>query len=195
MTRVIVGGVGYPDLCDYSIGIDVQERLSTWKAPPNVSVEDLSYNPIAVVQRLDDEPIERRFGRMVIVSAVKRGNRAPGTVSCYRWDGTLPSNEEIQDAVTDAVTGIIALENTLVITQYFGALPRETVVVEVEPETHEFGAALSEAVQSVFEQLCEIVKTLATDDDAVMRLPVQPLTFAMAPGTRMIVSEALRTTP
>lgn len=184
--RVIVGGVGYPDLCDYSIGIDVQERLSTWNAPPNVSVEDLSYNPIAVIQRLNDESAESRFSRMVIVSAVKRGNRVAGTVSCYRWDGVLPSDEEIQDAVTDAVTGIIALENTLVIARYFGALPAETVVVEVEPEAHEFGAALSEPVRSVFEDVCELVKTMATDDNAVAQLPVQPLTFAVAPGMRVL---------
>lgn len=186
MARVIVGGVGYPDLCDYSVGVDVQERLSTWDAPPNVSVEDLSYNPIAVIQRLNDESPETRYSRMVIVSAVKRGNRAPGTVNCYRWDGVLPSNEEIQDAVTDAVTGIIALENTLVIAQYFGALPAETVVVEVEPEAHEFGAALSEPVRSVFDQVCELVKSLATDNDAVAQLPVQALTFAVAPGMRVL---------
>ncbi len=184
--RVIVGGVGYPDLCDYSIGIDVQERLSTWNAPPNVSVEDLSYNPIAVIQRLNDEPSESCFNRMVIVSAVKRGNRAAGTVSCYRWDGILPSDEEIQDAVTDAVTGIIALENTLVITRYFNALPAETIVVEVEPEAHEFGAALSAPVRSVFEQVCELVKTMATDDAAVAQRPVQALTFAVAPGMRVL---------
>ncbi|MDQ6737595.1 MAG: hypothetical protein M3Z30_07835 [Gemmatimonadota bacterium] len=184
--RVIVGGVGYPDLCDYSIGIDVQERLSAWTAPSNVSVEDLSYNPIAVIQRLNDEPDERRFARMVIVSAVKRGNRVPGTVTCYRWDGILPSEEEIQDAVTDAVTGIIALENTLVIAQYFKALPAETIVVEVEPETHEFGAALSEPVRLAFDNVCALVKAFATDDEAVAQLPVQSLTFAVAPGMRVL---------
>lgn len=185
--RVIVGGVGYPDLCDYSVGIDVQEHLSaSWDAPANVAVEDLSYNPIAVVQRLDAEPLECRFGRMVVVSAVRRGDRPPGTVSCYRWDGVLPPDEQIQDAVTDAVTGVIALENTLVIMRYFGALPAEALVVEVEPETHEFGAMLSDAVRGIFDQLCELVKTLATDDHAVARLPVQPLTFAVAPGMRVL---------
>jgi len=183
---VIVAGVGYPDLSDHSVGIVVQERLCEWQAPPDVSVEDLSYNPIAVVQRLEDEPVGTRFSRAVLVSAVRRGDRAPGTVSCYRWDGVLPSSEEIQDAVTDAVTGIIALENTLVITRYFGALPPEVVVLEVEPATQEFGAALSEPVRAVLDRVCEMVKCFATDDAAVARLPVRPVTFASAPGMRMV---------
>lgn len=183
---MIVGGVGYPDLCDYSIGIEIQERLSNWEAPPTVSVEDLSYNPIAVCQRLDDEAPAERFTRMVIVSAVCRGTRPAGSVHCYRWDRRLPSDEEVQDAVTDAVTGIIALENTLVIIGYFGALPAETIVVEIEPEAHEFGATLSDAVREVFDSVCERIKLFATDDESVARLPIEPLTFSVPPGMRVL---------
>jgi len=183
--RVIVGGVGYPDLCDYSIGIDVQERLSEWAAPPHVSVEDLSYNPIAVIQRLDDEPAGLRFGRAVVVSAVRRADRPTGTVSCYRWDGVLPSDEEIQRAVSDAVTGIIAVENTLVVARYFGSLPPEVVVIEVEPELHEFGASMSEPVKAVFDRICNLAMSFATDDDAVAALPVGSLGSPVAPGAKV----------
>lgn len=183
--RVIVGGVGYPDLCDYSIGIEVQERLSEWAAPANVSVEDLSYNPIAVIQRLDDEPAGQKFGRAVVVSAVRRADRPTGTVRCYRWDGVLPSNEEIQRAVSDAVTGIIAVENTLVIGRYFGSLPHEVVVVEVEPEMHEFGASMSEPVKAAFDRVCDLVRTFATDDSAVAALPLGTLASPVAPGARL----------
>ena len=179
--RVIVGGVGYPDLCDYSIGIEVQERLSLRDAPPNVVVEDLSYNPIAIKQRFDDEPPEAQFERVVIVSAVKRGDRPAGTVASYRWDGVLPSETEIQRMVTDAVTGIIAVENTIVITRYFAALPNEVVVVEVEPETHEFGAAFSSPVAAAFDDICDLVWSLATDDNAVARLPVGSLASVTVP--------------
>lgn len=183
--RVLVGGVGYPDLCDYSVGIEVQERLSERAAPEGVVVEDLSYNPIAIVQRLDDEKPGERFDRVVVVSAVKRGTRPAGTVSAYRWDGGMPSGEEIQRAVTDAVTGIIAVDNTLVITRYFGALPEDVVVVEVEPETHEFGAAFSPEVALAFDGVCELVWSLATSDDRVSRLPLGALALAQSPGIRI----------
>ena len=35
--------------------------------------------------------------------------------------------------MTEAVTGVIALDNTLVVTRHFGGLPDEVVVIEVEP--------------------------------------------------------------
>lgn len=182
--RVLAGGIGYPDLCDYSIGIEVQEKLSERVAPPGVVVEDLSYNPIAIIQRLNDEAPDSRFERVVVVSAVKRGDRPSGTVSCYRWDGGMPSDEEVQRAVTDAVTGIIAMDNTLVIARYFKALPDEVVVVEVEPETHEFGAALSAEVSAAFPNICDTVWRCATDDAFVEQLPLGALALTVVPLIR-----------
>ena len=185
--RVIVSGVGYPDLADYSIGITVIEQLATWSPPENVVVEDLSYNPIAVVQRFQDESGESAFSRAVFVSAVTRPSRAAGTIKSYRWDGTLPGDEDIQRAVTDGVTGIIALSNTLVIARHFGALPEEVVIIEVEPQSNEFGAGLSLAVSGVFGRVCELMKTFAVDDEAVALLPVDSLDYAVSPGWGLTV--------
>ncbi|HZW90884.1 MAG TPA: hypothetical protein VFF12_17525, partial [Myxococcaceae bacterium] len=76
--RVIVGGVGYRNLRDHSIGVAVADRLEGRAWTGEVVVEDLSYNPIAVLQRLEDEPPERRFTRAVMVGAVERGTRPRG---------------------------------------------------------------------------------------------------------------------
>jgi hydrogenase maturation protease len=187
MGRVIVSGVGYPDLADYSVGIVTIEALASWSPPDNVVVEDLSYNPIAVVQRFQDEAPDRRFTRAVFVSAVARPPRSAGTVKCYRWDGTLPDEEDIQRAVTDGVTGIIALSNTLVIAKHFGALPDEVVVVEVEPQSNEFGGELSPPVAESFERVCALMKTFATDESAVAQLPLEPLDYAVSPGWGLTV--------
>jgi hydrogenase maturation protease len=173
--RVIVGGVGYRNLRDHSVGVEITDRLEAQTWPDDVVVEDISYNPIAVVQRLEDEPPERRFERAVVIGAVERDGRRPGTVTAYRWDGVLPRDEEIHRAVTEAVTGVIALDNTLVVARHFDALPDEIVVVEVQPAVHEFGDALSDIVRPVFDGLCTLVRTLATDDAAVARLPRTPL--------------------
>jgi hydrogenase maturation protease len=181
--RVIVGGVGYRNLRDHSVGVAVIDRLEARAWPAGVVVEDLSYNPIAVVQRLDDEPADRRFERAVVVAAVERG-RAPGTVTAYRWDGVLPGDEEIQRAVTEAVTGVIALDNTLIVAQHFAALPDEVIVVEVEPAVHEFGEVFSDAVTGVFDPVCELVARLATDAGAGTQLPRSPLGGPVAAGLR-----------
>jgi len=168
--RVVVAGIGYRNLRDHSIGVDVADRLMSRAWTGDVVVEDLSYNPIAVGQRLEDEPPGRRFERAVVVGAVERG-RAPGTVTTYRWDGALPGDDEIQRAVTEAVTGVIALDNTLIVTRHFGALPDEVIVVEVEPAVHEFGETFSEAVAGVFDEVCELVAGLATDTGPAARVP------------------------
>jgi hydrogenase maturation protease len=169
--RVIVAGVGYRNLRDHSIGVAVADRLLERVWRDDVVVEDLSYNPIAVVQRLEDEPPAMRFTRAVVVAAVERGNRPAGAVTAYRWDGVLPSDEEIQRAVTEAVTGVIALDNTLVVTRHFGGLPDEVVVIEVEPGVQEFGEDLSEPVAKVIYQVCELTVTMATDAEAAAGLP------------------------
>jgi hydrogenase maturation protease len=173
--RVIVGGVGYRNLRDHSVGVEITDRLEGQAWPDGVVVEDISYNPIAVGQRLEDETPERRFERAVVVGAVERAGRRPGAVAAYRWDGVLPDDEAIQRAVTEAVTGVIALDNTLVVTRHFGALPDEVVVVEVEPAVHEFGDALSEPVGRVIDAVCTLVRALATDDATVAGLPRAPL--------------------
>jgi hydrogenase maturation protease len=179
--RILVAGVGYRNLRDHSIGLAVVDRLEAAPLAGDVVVEDLSYNPIAVVQRLEDQPLEQRFARTVVVAGVERG-RMPGTVTAYRWDGALPSADEIHRAVTEAVTGVIALDNTLVVARHFGALPDEVLVVEVEPAVHEFGDVFSEAVARVFDPVCDLVAGLANDAGAAARLPLAPLGGPVAAG-------------
>ncbi|MDQ3809871.1 MAG: hypothetical protein M3336_06225 [Chloroflexota bacterium] len=162
-----------------------------WRAPtaapsaPDVVVEDLSYSPIAVVWRLEDEPPSQRFRRIVLVSGISRGGaRVPGTITAYRWDGVLPPPDEVQRAVCDAVTGVICVDNTLVIGRHFGALPGDVVVVEVEPLAHEFGDTFSAPVAGIFDRLCDLVATLATDDRAAAHLPRAPLGGGVAAGAK-----------
>jgi hydrogenase maturation protease len=172
--RVIVAGVGYRNLRDHSVGVAVTDALAGRAWAGDVVVEDLSYNPIAVVQRLEDEPPGRRFTRAVVVAGVERG-RPAGAVTAYRWDGALPGDAEIHRAVTEAVTGVIALDNTLVVARHFGPLPEEVAVVEVEPAVHEFGEAFSDAVAAVFDAVCALVAALAEEPAALARLPRTPL--------------------
>lgn len=188
-SRVLIAGIGYRNLRDHSIGVAVTDHLATrnWRAAAagqplrDVVVEDLSYSPIAVVWRLEDEPAAHRFQRTILVSGVSRGGaRIPGTITAYRWDRVLPPPEEVQRAVCDAVTGVIFLDNTLVVAQHFGVLPEDVIVVEVEPLAHEFGDTFSAPVAGIFDQVADLVATLAIDDKAADRLPCTPLGGGMA---------------
>lgn len=174
--RVLVAGVGYRNLRDHSVGPELTDRLAGYSWRGDVSVEDLSYGPIAVVQRLEDDPPERRFSRAVFVAGVARApSRAPGEVYAYRWDGVLPDHAEIQRAVSEAVTGVILLDNTLIVARHFGVLPDEVVVVEVEPLVHEFGDGFSEPVALAFEAACRTVIDLAEHRAGAAALPLRPL--------------------
>ena len=170
MRRTLIGGIGYRDLRDHSIGVMVSDRLEARTWPPHIVVEDISYNPIAVVQRFQDEPQTNCFERAILIGATARTSRLPGTITAYRWDGTLPADDIVQAAVAEAVTGVIALDNTLIIGRYFGGLPIETVVVDVEPHVHEFGETLSARLEQTFGDLCELVTRLALDEAAAASL-------------------------
>jgi hydrogenase maturation protease len=173
--RVLIGSVGYRNLSDHSFGIEVVDALASRTWPESVAVEDLSYNPIAVAQRLQDEAPGCRFELAIVVSAVDRPGRDAGSLSIYRWDNGLPAASDIQAAVADAVTGIISLDNTLVVARNFGGLPEAVVVVEIQPRTHDFGAELSPEVRRSFVRACEIVAALATNPAGLAGVPVAAL--------------------
>jgi hydrogenase maturation protease len=173
--RTLVGGVGYRDLRDHSIGVMVSDCLEQRRWPAHVVIEDLSYNPIAVVQRLQDEAPDQRFDRVILVSATQRPGRTPGTIIAFRWDGALPEDRVVQAAVAEAVTGVIALDNTLMIGRYFGGLPADVIVVDVEPELQEFGDTLGPSLARRFDDVCDLVSRLAMDTEASMSLVQAPL--------------------
>lgn len=172
--RALIGGVGYPDLADISVSWRVVDALERQALPPGVVAEDISYNPVAVAQRLDDEPDDARFDLVVMVSAVRRGY-SPGTVTAYRWDGVLPEPLEVHAAVTDAVTGIIHLDNTLIVTKQMQALPSRVAVIEIEPEVEAFGEPLSPIVERAAATAAELATAIAASLGRFEALPTFPL--------------------
>ena len=156
--RTLIGAIGYRNLRDHSAAFEIIERLSRDDLGPDVVLEDVSYNPIALVQWLDEQPPDGKFDRAIFVSGVQRAGRPPGSVSVYEWDRVLPSDDLIQQAITEAVTGIISLDNTLVIAGYFDALPRSVTVVEIEPAEHAFGFELSPAVARAVESVATLIR-------------------------------------
>ncbi len=144
-TQTLIAGVGYRNLRDLSFGptlIDVAGELE-W--PPDVAIEDLSYGPIAVYQWFLENP--ERFGRAIFVAAAVRG-RTPGSLYRYDWPGTSAKSEdhedEVQARIGEALTGVIGVDNLLIICGHFGVLPHHVSVIEVEPEDESWGPDLTE---------------------------------------------------
>jgi hydrogenase maturation protease len=158
--RIFVGGVGYTNLRDLSVGPVVVPQLRRLDWPAGVEIDDLSPGgPIAAVHRFREAP---PFDRVVLFGAVGRG-RKPGRIYRYRWDGRLPDREEIQMRVTEAVTGVISLDNLLIVGGYFGIWPPDIVVVEVEPCDEDWGPAFSAPVQAAITPLIKAVHWAALE--------------------------------
>lgn len=158
--RVLIAGVGYPYLRDLSVGPVLVPELRRLDWPEEVEVDDWSFNPIAVVQRLEERP--GFYDRFVFISAVVRG-REPGQVSCYRWPGLLPAPEEIQQRVGEAVMGVISLDNLLIIGQHFEVFPADVVVVEVEPVDTGWGSGFTPCVEAALSEVVATVRRVALD--------------------------------
>jgi hydrogenase maturation protease len=152
--RVLVGGVGYRYLRDGAVGPYMADRLAAG-ATNGIEVEDLGYHPVGFTQNLQDRPA---YDRIVLVGAIARG-REPGTVTAYRWDRVLPSPKEIQERVTEAVTGVISLDNLLIVTEAFGAFPEDVRVVEIEPADEGWGEGFSPEIEARLEEIEEAVWT------------------------------------
>ena len=153
--RVLVGGVGYRFLRDGALGPHLADTL-THRAGNGVEVEDLGYHPIGFTQNLQERA---PYDRIVIVGAVARG-RPPGTVTAYRWDHALPSQKEIQARVSEAVTGVISLDNLLIVTEALGGLPDDVRVVEAEPADEGWGEGFSPAIEAKLPEITEAVWSL-----------------------------------
>ena len=174
--RAVIGGIGYRNLRDHSVGIVMSDELEPLARPPELLVEDLCYGPVAVAQWFLDEARVAPITRAVFITAVAREDgRPPGTISAYRWDHALPSDDEIQRCVVDAVTGVILLDNTLIVAEWMKALPAECIVIEVEPLEHAFGDEMSSAVVDAYDEVRRLALLYATDPAAVTTLAVRPL--------------------
>ena len=182
--RVVIGGVGYRNLRDHSLGIVMSDELEALARPPALLVEDLCYGPVAVAQWFLDEALSSPITRAIFITAISRDDgRPPGTICAYRWDHTLPSADEIQRCVVDAVTGVIFLDNTLIVVEWMHALPSETIVIEVEPLEHAFGDEMSPGVAAAYAEVRRLALHFATDHAAGLALPVHALGGGWMPNT------------
>lgn len=153
--RVLIGGVGYQHMRDLSVGPDLIPALRALPWPIDVEAIHIYFGPVHMMQWLQERP--GYYDRMVFLGSVER-EREPGRVRAYRWNGALPSAEEIQQRVIEAVTGIIHLDNSLIIGQYFGVLAPDVVVVEIEPEDTSWGDGYSTVVGGVLGEVVDTVR-------------------------------------
>ncbi len=132
--RTLIGIVGYYGFVrGYPLGPELMERLHAMVWPEGVEIREMNWGPVAIVQDLQasaDKP-----ERVLLVGALDRG-LADGTVTCRRWVGGALALDAVQRRMFEAVTGVISLDNLLVIGAHFGIWPDQTYSIELQwPES------------------------------------------------------------
>ena len=132
--RAVIGIVGYYGFVrGYPLGPELMERLNAQVWPDGVEIREMNWGPVAIVQ--DFQAQADKPDRVVLVGALDRGLEA-GTVSCRSWAGGALDATAVQRRMFEAVTGVISLDNLLVIGAQFGVWPQETFTVELQwPES------------------------------------------------------------
>lgn len=158
MSRILIAGVGYSNLTDLSLGPILYEQLVKRTWPEGTDVEDFSYGPLFILHFLGER---EAYDRIILIGAVER-ERRPGSIRRYRWMNAMPPAEEIQARVIEAGTGVISLENLLVVATQFKKLPAQVVVLEVEPFDGSFGETLSDEMSAMLEPLADEIADVWT---------------------------------
>ncbi len=153
--RVLVSGIGYSNMSDLSFGRVLYGEMAGMRWPDHVHVEDLNFGPVMIYQWLEESPV--KYDKVVLVSAANRG-RAPGTLEVYAWDRKLPDEAGVQACIGEAITGVISLENLLIVCKHFGVLPEDVTIVEIEPQKEDFGLEFSPVVAARVGEAIDLVK-------------------------------------
>jgi len=130
MAKIGIGLVGYYQFVrGYPIGPTLKEHIDVADWADDVEIKEMNWGPIAIVQEFQAEKIN--YDRFLLITAVDRGLPA-GTVTCRRWVGGEIDIMDIQDRVFEAVTGIISMDNLLVIGEHFKIWPKEVITIEAQ---------------------------------------------------------------
>ncbi|MDQ6757161.1 MAG: hypothetical protein M3004_09515, partial [Bacteroidota bacterium] len=151
MKKTFLGTVGYHNLRNHSIGPSLLPQLQKMRWAEDVEVDELNWGPIAIVQKF--QSLATAYDRVILIAAIERPGRNIGDITVYKWMGNLPDEELIQRCVGDAVTGVISVENLLIIGEYFKIWAKETFVVDMEPGPEEAGEGFTEEMQQAVPDL------------------------------------------
>lgn len=200
-TRTMIGIVGFSPVLDcYPLGPRLMAALTERLVDhPTVEIENMTWSPIHIVQRFQDEDM-RRPDRLIMVGAATV-SREPGRVDSYCWTGGKLPDQAVQDRIYEAVTGVVDIENTLVIGDHFGVWPAECFVVEVDLPADCFGrlviaenekwtnmtltADLGFSPLRVIEAIVDITAKLATVRSAALLVPPKVAT-ALSPQSSFL---------
>lgn len=135
----LIGIVGYSPVLDcFPLGPKLMSALESGAGElSGTRVENMTWSPIHIVQQFEDADFTPP-ARLVMIGA-SASVRQPGQVQAFRWTGGTLPDAVIQERIYEAVTGIVDIENTLQIGEYFNVWPKQCFTVEADIPPDAFG--------------------------------------------------------
>lgn len=158
--KTFIGTVGYHILGNHSIAPMLLPELHKMDVPLHIEIDELNWGPVAVIQQFQAEEIP--YQRVILLCAIERPERQIGEITVFQWKGGLPDEEQIQACMGDAATGVISVENLLVLGEYFGIWEEEVFLIDVEPGAEIAGEQLTPAMEKQIPEILNTVFQLAT---------------------------------
>ena len=149
---VLVGGVSQLYQGDFDFGRAVVERLATQELD-GVQLAHLDYGAVAVAQELQDVRPET----LILVGAAERG-RPPGMLERREVGPLELASAQVGAAVAAAVTGYVSIDLVLEVASGLGALPRDTLSIELEPALHGPSEQLSREGRAAVEGAVAVIR-------------------------------------
>ena len=157
--KTLIGTIGYHILGNHSVPPMLYPHLKEMSWPEHVTIDELNWGPVAVVQMFEAETPP--FERVILLCAIERKGRDIGQINVFQWKGRLPDEEQIQACVGDAATGVISVENLLVIGEYFKIWKDEVFLVDVEPGPEVAGENWTREMEESIPDLISTIKKLS----------------------------------
>ena len=156
--RAFVGGLGLPGLRDLDFGRHFIGYVQHLDWPEDVVVEDLPCAAPLALHRLQ----ELAPAKVVLVTSAARASDPPGAIRRYKPG--LASGADVHRHLTASLGGTASVDQTLSVIHHWGALPVDTVVLEVEPADTSVGLGFSEEIGATLDTVLALVREeLGTD--------------------------------
>ncbi|MCS7119380.1 MAG: hydrogenase maturation protease [Archaeoglobaceae archaeon] len=149
MKRTAIIGIGNILLGDEGVGVHLIERLKKEFLPENVELYDCGVSGLKILNILES------FERIIIIDALKLGKK-PGTIYIFSID---PDYGEDMNRIS-GMTSLhdLDLTATIQIAKLTGfKLPKEIVVLGIEPKTLEPKIGLSSEVEAAIEKVTNFI--------------------------------------
>lgn len=150
--KILIAGIGNRLMMDDGVGSVIAEKLASKSLTDDTEVVDYGTSILKLIYDLPD------YDTAILIDSISRGGK-PGSI--YRFG---IKSECVETLNREDVERLVALsyheldvESIVALAKAWGNLPKEVIIIGVEPATVSMGLNLSETVNEVLNDVIKLV--------------------------------------